>query len=503
MQDHVLSNVVKVLLLIVLIQASVFAQTKIFDFQYVDSLEYPNSLQEFNSELIGITNRTNIGDDCKHRLVKYDISNGNIIFEKQIDSICVETNNCIDRCLKPLNLKITESVTSIMLGASSQDYITILEFDDEKSNIVKQKDFVEDYLFGPPNILRIDDNVFNSFNIKSAITDSTWLRLKLYRYERQDSLLIRELLLEATSVRNLNQNIISFGNNKYSSIVIMYQDASVDSEFSDSLCGVQLIRYNNETKEVDSKFIEYDKNYFYDSQLTHNNRNYIIARKFDKDFKNTLPYTGKYIVMEYNPETNSLEEVKELNFNNRSVIFRIAYDKFTDRFLFVGSTPSKLIHNYLWNYSDYWFASTDVNFNIKTEKAFQEASTTYYGEAITSVVPIENGLIIAKREVNETDTLTITNSMLSLYSRDLLTSVTETYPESTINAFPNPATTNHINIESKYFPFDYQLLDASGRLVMDEKNLNKNSVILDISNLSSGVYILKIGNDIRKIIKSN
>ncbi|MBK9284433.1 MAG: T9SS type A sorting domain-containing protein [Sphingobacteriaceae bacterium] len=73
--------------------------------------------------------------------------------------------------------------------------------------------------------------------------------------------------------------------------------------------------------------------------------------------------------------------------------------------------------------------------------------------------------------------------------------------DSQINLYPNP--TKHlvnINGDEKIVGQEYAVLDMTGKLLMNGKINMKNQVI-DISDFSVGIYIVKIGNSTKKIIK--
>jgi len=64
-----------------------------------------------------------------------------------------------------------------------------------------------------------------------------------------------------------------------------------------------------------------------------------------------------------------------------------------------------------------------------------------------------------------------------------------------IDVYPNPAT-NELRIESTTITeqMHWQLFDAQGRLIAEDV-INGNSALVDLSNLSSALYILSIAID--------
>lgn len=68
--------------------------------------------------------------------------------------------------------------------------------------------------------------------------------------------------------------------------------------------------------------------------------------------------------------------------------------------------------------------------------------------------------------------------------------------ESKLSIFPNP-TTDYITINNAFPTDNIQILSLSGRIVKVIKNEDK----IDVSDLSAGVYIIKIGDKVEKFVK--
>ena len=70
-------------------------------------------------------------------------------------------------------------------------------------------------------------------------------------------------------------------------------------------------------------------------------------------------------------------------------------------------------------------------------------------------------------------------------------SVNEHNLTSWISVFPNPAV-NEINIQSSINVDSYKLFDIEGKQILQRNNVNKNQFKFDISDLNSGLYLLKV-----------
>lgn len=62
---------------------------------------------------------------------------------------------------------------------------------------------------------------------------------------------------------------------------------------------------------------------------------------------------------------------------------------------------------------------------------------------------------------------------------------------SGVAVYPNPMST-HLNVEGVENAASYTLLDLSGRVLLKEKHNGSSSTQLDITNLRSGIYILRV-----------
>ena len=69
-------------------------------------------------------------------------------------------------------------------------------------------------------------------------------------------------------------------------------------------------------------------------------------------------------------------------------------------------------------------------------------------------------------------------------------SINETNPIYFINSFPNPVN-NFLRIESNINVNSFTIFDIYGKVLISRRNVNKKSIKVDISMLSSGTYFLK------------
>ena len=79
--------------------------------------------------------------------------------------------------------------------------------------------------------------------------------------------------------------------------------------------------------------------------------------------------------------------------------------------------------------------------------------------------------------------------------------VNATKADKSISVYPNPANSNLTiaNIEST--DLNIEIMDITGKVIKQQALNGASKITLDISNLSSGIYFIKIGSEFKKFIK--
>ena len=77
-----------------------------------------------------------------------------------------------------------------------------------------------------------------------------------------------------------------------------------------------------------------------------------------------------------------------------------------------------------------------------------------------------------------------------------------------LTIYPNPTTsTIKINLENDLENATIKIISIMGQVVLEKNNINGTDFIFDVSNLSSGVYVIKIADENAsfnsKFIKNN
>lgn len=129
-------------------------------------------------------------------------------------------------------------------------------------------------------------------------------------------------------------------------------------------------------------------------------------------------------------------------------------------------------------YNENGLAWTDVSGNL-----------TINGGNVTFSAVDEN----ASLEVSKGDTKRIISLFLNRNAENVAENV-----DIQLNVFPNPAT-DFIRIQCESMRY-ITLIDVDGRVVLS-KNVNSDEATLDFTLINKGVYFLKVGNKVVKIVK--
>ncbi|MEN6511989.1 MAG: T9SS type A sorting domain-containing protein, partial [Chloroherpetonaceae bacterium] len=128
-------------------------------------------------------------------------------------------------------------------------------------------------------------------------------------------------------------------------------------------------------------------------------------------------------------------------------------------------------------------------------------------DTLNSDIP-DNTVYTIAIEVNNTKWIG-TNEGMAAYNEDgvpldVKENILPEYPEDNISVFPNPAN-DYLKIEQGEANISHvEIINLQGQIVKSQRILGNQST-LDLTNLSTGVYILKIYTDsgfiIKKLIK--
>ena len=96
---------------------------------------------------------------------------------------------------------------------------------------------------------------------------------------------------------------------------------------------------------------------------------------------------------------------------------------------------------------------------------------------------------------------TIQGEVISSASADVTLSIDDNLANNAINIYPNPAIDKLVVQLSEYLPnISYQIIDFSGRILTEKKVTTSTAFEVDIRNLSSGIYFIKIRANNKKMV---
>ena len=138
-----------------------------------------------------------------------------------------------------------------------------------------------------------------------------------------------------------------------------------------------------------------------------------------------------------------------------------------------------------------------VNFLNGGEATFDPFNNRYYNITDLGITIIDgtDGNII-KTIPNQKNMKGIT----AQYKRSFL-SISEISNIDLVSVYPNPATSNiYIKIATNLLGSDYSVYNNVGKLVLAGK-LNTENTMIELNNLSDGIYLIKVGDNLKQIIK--
>jgi hypothetical protein len=108
-------------------------------------------------------------------------------------------------------------------------------------------------------------------------------------------------------------------------------------------------------------------------------------------------------------------------------------------------------------------------------------------------------LVFASGEHDDTDLQPTLNVCFSSVITDPIASITEFKVSNEGFVYPNPVNGGLLCLNKSVEVDEFQLMDALGTIVL-EGNVNNNTI--DVSEVSSGVYLLKVDGEIIRIVKN-
>ncbi len=152
-------------------------------------------------------------------------------------------------------------------------------------------------------------------------------------------------------------------------------------------------------------------------------------------------------------------------------------------------------------YTDYWVVKLTNNGAIEWQKSIGGSGSE---EAITIQQTNEGEYIVAGRtDSNDGDISGYHGGLSDCYIVKLNSSELsiENIEPDLFSVFPNPAqNTINIKAENKLIGMPYDIYDNIGKVVLQGK-INKNNTVIEIGNLSGGIYLFNVGENLQQTFK--
>ena len=145
--------------------------------------------------------------------------------------------------------------------------------------------------------------------------------------------------------------------------------------------------------------------------------------------------------------------------------------------------------------------SVSISVNGDTLTAYNSSSYQWFydGNNIPGAI---SGTYIAQQSGAYTVQVTDTNGCTALSNavNVVITGVYDIFKNQVISVYPNPASTNlTLQVPTEFIGQSIDIIDITGQLVFSNFIAQPKSTI-DVSKLARGIYFLRCGNSLRKIV---
>ena len=132
---------------------------------------------------------------------------------------------------------------------------------------------------------------------------------------------------------------------------------------------------------------------------------------------------------------------------------------------------------------------------------FEFISTAPSDSTSYTDVSAPEGYVYYRIEIEMDEPCDITSSIKSNIVSGKPTGIVEAHSRASFRIYPNP-TTGQLKIESgKWKVENVEVFDMTGRKQQTEIKAEGNEIEVNISHLSAGMYLVKVGNVMKKVVK--
>lgn len=490
-------NVVNIIFIVIIFTIPCFTQTREVEFVKPDSLHGFYEYSFNDDEFIGLMKIKNSNNsECDYKYVTYNSNTGAIENIQDFYYLISEKY-----CLYPQELFVEVDTKYLYstppdLGENNQLVLTVT--DNDTSNLYQQKwDEVQDRILDMEIQHFNDDGIGYISEYESEQNNSRTIRFLNFKITGDS--LTKELLNVSTTKSQLSVGVFSVMNDDYITSFALYQDLlEYTGPVVDSVCGIDIYRFDKSDNSIDSTFVPFDSNYRFVEGTMNEDRFIFPLIGQDSSIKNAYFLSNKFKIFSYDIPKNELSIEKEVSFKKNIGINGFHYDKNTDRYYVYGYSTDA--GQYSASYTDYWLAILDSEFNIILDYTWKEEEVERLEEYVHSFEPLgENKFYITYGSNDITGQLK-GNSFSGIISLDILASINREKENPLISFYPNPAK-DYLTVSNQTLPYNLKIFDLAGNIIKENNLIFNNEHQIDLTNLSTGTYVLNIGNDYFKFIK--
>jgi ELWxxDGT repeat protein len=167
-----------------------------------------------------------------------------------------------------------------------------------------------------------------------------------------------------------------------------------------------------------------------------------------------------------------------------------AFNNVPNDYFNIISHKNELFFNVLPSYSSY-NTNTRASGIWKTDGTTNNTTNVFQIDTTRSLTSINGKLFFAGYSANTGWELYVEDLTLNTLENDKLN----------FSVFPNPFNTSiNIKCEPKIIGLTYKVYDNTGRVLIKDK-INSENIIIELNNLTNGIYLLCIDGSLQKIIK--
>ncbi len=469
----------------------------ITDFQKVDSLSFPFSFGINDFELRGVSYdaKYESRDSCNIMLVNYNLESGELKNKSFL--------NLKDKdCLFPYYFNFDPNGVRIVLSTQSRPVrLTLYE---NENNIIKTYYETASYTRSISTYMNsisksYEDHfyVLASKNLVIDMVSDGSIVNDLYKVSIVGDSLERELVDKVIPINQTSKDFLVLENDTYFTTITLYNKIIDVEPYIDSVSKINIRRYNKLTKEVDISNIDKDYSFWFVDDFAIDGRTYFLCQQQDTSIRNDYQLNSKATIFEYDFENNMLIKSRELSFNSNVGIRSLDYDEQKKVLYLAGYSKDNSVDTDYEYYSDYWITSFDNSFDKIKELSWTEAPEERYGEVIYKIQSDSRGIFIYKRRIDivfEENS----DSWFQLIDFDSITTVEGDSVSSVSISYDESSQSLKIYSDSSFS--EVSVFDLSGAKVLTHYN-NSIQNRINLKELTSGIYFVKVNNNIEKFIK--